>query len=46
MFVNVDICNTVLIPVESTGSAAIFVELLKFFYEVLTIIFRMHVCVW
>ena len=42
MFVNVDMCKTVLIAGESTGSAAIFIELLKFFCEVLTIIFRMH----
>ena len=46
MFVNVDMCKTVLIAGESTGSAAIFIELLKFFCEVLTIIFRMHVYVW
>ena len=46
MFVNVDMCKTVLIAGESTGSAAIFIELLKFFCEVLTIIFRMHVYGW
>ena len=46
MFVNVDMCKTVLIAGESTDSAAIFIELLKFFCEVLTIIFRMHVYVW
>ena len=42
MFVNVDMCKTVLIAGESTDyefSAAIFIELLKFFCEVLTIIF-------
>ena len=42
MFVNVDMCKTVLIAGESTDSAAIFIELLKCFCEVLTIIFRMH----
>ena len=46
MFVNVDMCKTVLIAGESTDSAAIFIELLKFFCEVLTIIFRMRVYVW
>ena len=46
MFVNVDMCKTVLIAGESTDSAAIFIELLKCFCEVLTIIFRMHVYVW
>ena len=46
MFVNVDMCKTVLIAGESTDSAAIFIELLKFFCEVLTIILRMHVYVW
>ena len=35
MFVNVDMCKTVLIAGESTDSAAIFIELLKFFCEVL-----------
>ena len=42
MFVNVDMCKTVLTAGESTDyefSAAIFIELLKFFFEVLTIIF-------
>ena len=42
MFVNVDMCKTVLIAGEITDSAAIFIELLKRFCEVLTIIFRMH----
>ena len=37
MFVNVDMCKTVLIAGESKGSAALFIELLKFFCEVLTI---------
>ena len=46
MFVNVDLCKTVFIAGESTVSAAIFIELLKCFCEVLTIIFRMHVYVW
>ena len=46
MFVNVDMCKTVLIAGESTGSAAIFIELLKFFCEVLTVIFRMYVYGW
>ena len=46
MFVNVDMCKTVLIAGESTDSAAIFIELLKCFCEVLPIIFRMHVYVW
>ena len=46
MFVNVDMCKTVLIAGESTGSAAIFIELLKSFCEVLTIIFRIHLYVW
>ena len=45
MFVNVDMCKTVLIAGESTDSAAIFIELLKFFCEVLTIIFRIHLYV-
>ena len=31
MFVNVDMCKTVLIAGESTDSAAIFIVLLKFF---------------
>ena len=35
MFVNVDMCKTVLIAGESTDSAAIFIELLKCFCEVL-----------
>ena len=43
MFVNVDMSKTALIAGESTDSAAIFIELLKCFCEVLTIIFRMHV---
>ena len=45
MFDDVGMCKTVLIPGESTDyefSAAIFIEFLKFFCEVLTIIFRMH----
>ena len=45
MFVNVEMCKTVLIAGESTDyefSAAIFIELLKFFCEALTIIFIMH----
>ena len=46
MFANVDMRKTVLIAGESTNSAAIFLELLKFFCEVLTIIFRTHVYVW
>ena len=46
MFVNMNMCKTVLIAGESTDSAAIFIELLKFFCEVLTIIFRMRVYVW
>ena len=46
MFVNVDMSKTALIAGESTDSAAIFIELLKCFCEVLTIIFRMHVYVW
>ena len=43
MLVDVDMCKTVLIVGESTGyefTAAIFIELLKFFCEVLPIIFR------
>ena len=35
MVVNVDICKTVLIAGESTDSPAFFIELLKFFCEVL-----------
>ena len=35
MFVNVDACSTVLIAGESRDSAAIFIELLKFFCELL-----------
>ena len=46
MFVNVDMCKTVLIAGETTDFAAIFIELLQFFCEVLAIIFRMHVYVW
>ena len=46
MFVSVDMCKTVLIAGETRDSAAIFIELLKFFCEVLTIIFRMRVYVW
>ena len=46
MFVNVDMCKTVLMAGESTHSGTIFTELLNFFCEVLTIIFRMHVYVW
>ena len=46
MFVNMDMCKTVLIAGESKDSAAIFIELLKCFCEVLPIIFRMHVYVW
>ena len=42
MFVNVDMCKTVLIAGESSDSAAIFIGLFKCFCEVLTIIFRMH----
>ena len=42
MFVNMDMCKTVLIAGESTDSAAIFIELLKCFCEALTIIFRIH----
>ena len=45
-FSNVDICKTVVIAGESADSAAISIELLNFFCEVLTIIFRMHVYVW
>ena len=33
MFVNVDMCKTVLIAGESTDSATIFIVLLKFFCE-------------
>ena len=46
MFVNVNMCKTVLIAGESTDSAAIFIGLLNFFWEMLTIIFRMHVYLW
>ena len=46
MFVNVNMRKTVLIADESTDSTDIFIELLKFFCEVLTIIFRVHVYVW
>ena len=46
MFVNVDMCKTVLIAGETRDPAGIFIELLKFFCEVLTIIFRMRVYVW
>ena len=46
IFVNVDMCKTVLIAGEGTDCAAIFIELLKCFCEVLTIIFTMHVYVW
>ena len=46
MFVNVNMCKTVLIAGESIDSAAIFIELLNFFGEMLTIIFRMHVYLW
>ena len=45
MFVNVDMCKIVLIAGESTDSAAISVELVKFFLGS-AIIFRMHVYVW
>ena len=45
IFVNVDMCKAFLIG-EGTDSAAIFIELLKCFCEVLTIIFRMHVHFW
>ena len=33
IFLNVDMCKTVLIAGESTDSAAIFTEFLKFFCE-------------
>ena len=46
MLVNVDMCKTVLIAGETTDSGTIFIELLNFFCEVLTITFRMHVYVW
>ena len=46
MFVNVDMSKTALIAGESTDSAAIFLELLKCFCEVLTIFFGMHAYVW
>ena len=46
MFFNVDMCKTALIAGESTDYAIIFIELLKFFWEVLTIIFGMHVYLW
>ena len=46
MFVNMDMRKSVLIAGERTDSAAIFIELLKCFREVLTLIFRMHVNVW
>ena len=46
MFVNVDMCKTVLIAGESTDSTAIFIGLLKCFCEVLSIIFRMHWDLW
>ena len=36
--VNVDMCKTVLTAGESTESTAIFIELLKFFCEVLLIL--------
>ena len=46
MFVDMDMCKTVLIAGEGTDymefSAAIFIELLKLFFKVLTIIFRIH----
>ena len=45
MFVNEDISKTVLIAGESADSAAIFIGLLKFFCEVLNVIFRMHLYV-
>ena len=32
MFVNVDMCKTVLIAGKTRDSAAIFIELLKFFF--------------
>ena len=38
MSVNVDMCKTVLTAGESTESTAIFIELLKFFCEVLLIL--------
>ena len=47
MYVNVDMCKAVLIAGESTDyefSVAIFIELLKFFCEVLS--FRIHAYVW
>ena len=37
MFVNVDMCKTVLMAGESTHSGTIFTELLNLFCEVLTI---------
>ena len=46
MFVNVNMGKIVLIAGESADFAAIFIELLKFFCDVLNIIFRMHVYVW
>ena len=46
IFVNVDMCKTVLIAGEIRDSAAIFIDLIKSFCEVLTIIFRIHVYVW
>ena len=46
MVVNLDMCKIVLIAGGNTDSAAIFIELLKYFGEVVTIIFRMHEYVW
>ena len=46
MVVNLDMCKIVLIAGGNTDSAAIFIELLKYFFEVVTIIFRMHEYVW
>ena len=46
MFVNVDMCKTVLIAGESTYSAAIFIGLLKCFYEVLLFLGCVRMYVW
>ena len=45
MFANVDMCKTVLIAAESTDSAAIFIELLKFFFVKCSLLFSECMCI-
>ena len=46
MFVNVDMCKTVLITGDSTDSEAIFIGLLKCFCEVLLFLGYIRMYVW